>query len=550
MSGTHSTRKIYAFVQARTGSTRLPGKVLKEFPPDSGKTLVDRIQERIRTVLPEEQIVYLIPEEDEELRSFLKKRKYQWFAGNLLDVRKRYLDASEFYKAESILRLTGDNPFYDTLHLDQLLQTFIFSKLDLAYVTGLPLGMGGEIFTRDALRWAPNVLEERHREHVSLHIKENPDRFEILKISSLLTEKEKEILPKLRLTIDEPKDFETTSAIFHSLNKTNPFFGAKECIELYEKDPNIFSGNQDVEQIRFQTPQSGTEKKSRIGFVVGNPKEFGSGHFERSRILFALLSSSSKETIWLSDFPNDGEIDLLIVDSRDIPVPEYSKTKVLLLDHFGPERKKYGHYDLLPHPENRNEFSLDQILIAPALRNVERKSNPYILCYAGNIGSDFTKELDSFLSGLIAREEQEDHDRKDREHLEPTRIIRVGGVPTNENSIQFVPRVSRFEFQNLLACSSGFVGYFGQSLFEAVFLNKKVCTFSIGPVHSSLSSLCEKEYGIPFTGELGSNDFGKTSVHGEEDSRKSSGLRSASSIVGGNGYSLLLRKIEEFLHFP
>lgn len=537
MNGIRSTRKVYVFVQARTGSTRLPGKVLKEFPSDSGKTLVDRIQERIRTVLPEEQIVYLIPEEDEELRSFLEKRNYRWFAGNLLDVRKRYLDASEFYEAETILRLTGDNPFYDTLHLDQLLQAFSFSKSDLAYITGLPLGMGGEIFTRDALQWTPNVLEERHKEHVSLHIKENPDRFRILKIPSLLTAAEKEILPKLRLTVDEPKDFETASLIFRSLYKSGFFFGAKECIELYEKDPGVFSGNQNVEQIRFQTPQSETVKKSRIGFLVGDPQEFGSGHFERSRILFALLSSSSKETIWFRDFPKDGETDLLIVDSRDIPIPEYSKTKVLLLDHFGPERDKYGRYDLLPHPKNRTEFSLNQILIAPSLRNAERKVGSHILCYAGNIGLDFTRELDLFLSSRIGGAEQIERDRQGPAQTR-TRILRVGGVPTVEDSIEFIPRVSRFEFQNLLASSSGFVGYFGQSLFEAIFLNKKVCTFSIGSVHSSLSLLCEKEYGIPFAGELGSGDFGKSPDL----------LRTASSVVGGDGYSLLLRKIEEFLH--
>lgn len=78
MSGIRSTRNIYAFIQARTSSIRLPGKVLRELPFNSGKTLIDRIQDRIRVVLPEEQIVYLIPEEDKELRSFLENRKYRF----------------------------------------------------------------------------------------------------------------------------------------------------------------------------------------------------------------------------------------------------------------------------------------------------------------------------------------------------------------------------------------------------------------------------------------------------------------------------------------
>lgn len=81
MNGTRSTHKVYAFIQARTGSSRLPEKVLLEFPSGSGKTLVDRIYDRILTVLPKEQIVYLIPKEDKELRYFLNQRSYLFLQG-------------------------------------------------------------------------------------------------------------------------------------------------------------------------------------------------------------------------------------------------------------------------------------------------------------------------------------------------------------------------------------------------------------------------------------------------------------------------------------
>ncbi|EMO73666.1 cytidylyltransferase [Leptospira kirschneri str. 200801925] len=524
MSGTRSTRKVYAFIQARTGSSRLPGKVLLEFPPGSGKTLIDRIYDRILTVLPKEQIVYLIPEEDKELHYFLNQRNYLFFAGDLLDVRRRYIEAADFFNADSILRLTGDNPFYDTIHLDQLLQSFQFFESDLSYVSGLPLGMGGEIFTKKALEWAPNTLEEKHKEHVSLHIKENPDRFRITKLSSLLSEKEKLILPKLRLTIDEPKDFETTSQIFNLLNEQNPIFGARECIDLFKIYPNVFT-NQDVEQIRFQTLSVQKTKHSKIGIFAGDPKDFGSGHFERSRILFALLAAMPFETFWLGEFPKEEDLDLLIIDSRDISIPEYSKTKVLLLDHFGSDRKKFHHYDLLPHSDIEDHFSLDQILIPPRLLNLDKKQidNSYILCYAGNIDSRSTFSLDSFLESLSFSENI-------------PKIVRIGGADTLSERIEFIPRVSKFKFQNLLATCSGFVGYFGQSLFEAIFLDKKVCTYSIGPVHFSLSSLCEKKYGIPFAGDLNSISFGNEVK-----------LQLSSQPVSGKGYSKLLGEIERIL---
>ncbi|XDD50749.1 spore coat biosynthesis protein F [Leptospira sp. WS92.C1] len=524
MSGILSTPKIYALIQARTASTRLPGKVLKEFPFGSGKTLIDRIQDRIRTLLDEDQIYYLIPEKDEELRSFLEKRNYRYFCGNLFDVRDRYIQASELLDAKWILRLTGDNPFYDTTHLDQLLQTFQFAKPDLAYVRNLPLGMGGEIFTTDALRWTPDVLEEKHKEHVSLHIKENSERFQILKLSSLLTEKEKEVLPNLRLTIDEPKDFETTAAIFKVFIDQNPLFGAKECIDLYEQNPSLFYGNREVEQIRFQVPAVPEEKKNRIGVLAGNPKQFGSGHFERSRILFALLSARGYEAVWYRDFPKDGDSKLLIIDSRDIPIPEYSKTKILLLDHFGPDRNRYDHYEILPHPKIKDDFSTDQILISPRLKELSVVSESYLLCYAGNIDPQFTKKLDSYLESLCDLEKTD-------------KVIRIGGSSQKSGSIDYYPRISMFEFQNRLAACSGFIGYFGQSLFEAVFLRKKVSTYSIGPVHASLSIVSEKEYGIPYAGDLNSENFGK---HRE--------LKKSTRSISGDGYSLLLNEIKKILN--
>ncbi|MBM9502826.1 spore coat biosynthesis protein F [Leptospira sp. 201903071] len=524
MSGIPSTPKIFAFIQARTDSTRLPGKVLKEFPFGSGKTLLDRIQERIQTLLPEERIFYLIPENDDRLRTFLKKRKYNFLTGSLSDVRERYLKAAKTLQAEWILRLTGDNPFYDTLHLDQLLQTFQYSKPDLAHVIDLPLGMGGEIFKRDALDWTPNILEERHREHVSLHIKENPDRFRILKLAPLLNEDEKKVLPHLRLTIDEPKDFETNSQVFKALGDRVPFFGAKEVIRLFQESPEVLEGNREVEQVRFETPKGQSSSRKTIGLLAGDPVLFGSGHFERSRILFSLLSADGFITTWKNEFPKDGEIDLLVVDSRDIPIPEYSKTKIFLLDHFGSERKKYDHFEILPHPEIKDTFSLDRILISPRLNSFQKKNGPYLLCYAGNLEPRFTSALDSYLETIRSKEGF-------------SKVVRIGGEVSDLKTIEFLSRISTFQFQDLLAGSGGFIGYFGQSLFEAVFLEKKIASFSISPVHSALSILSEEKYGIPFAGELGSSDFGKNLD-----------LRKSAMPVSGNGYSILLSEIKKFLY--
>lgn len=150
-------------------------------------------------------------------------------------------------------------------------------------------------------------------------------------------------------------------------------------------------------------------------------------------------------------------------------------------------------------------------------------SNSFLLCYAGSIHS--SKELDFFLSSLLSKDKS------------LSQIVRVGGAPPVGNSIEFIPRVSRFQFQNLLASCSGFVSYFGQSLFEAVFLKKRICSYSISPIHSSLARFCEQKFGIPFAGELSSGGL-------DSNTEPSVAFQS----VSGEGYSLLLREIEEFLH--
>ncbi|MDV6237226.1 spore coat biosynthesis protein F [Leptospira ellisii] len=526
MSGTRSTRntpEIFAFIQARTGSTRLPGKVLAEYPPESGKTLIDRIQERIVSVLPENRIVYLIPEEDEELRVFLEKRGYLYFRGHATDVRERYARAAEFYGAEWILRLTGDNPFYDVLHLDQLLEAFVHTTPDLASIYGLPLGMGGEIFTREALEWSPPRLEERHKEHVSLHIKENPERFRILKLAPLLSEDDKRIVPELRLTVDEPKDRETVSSVLENMETGYPFFGAEECVAAYRKHPEWFLGNSDVDQVRFQIPAAKPDERKRIGILAGDPKRFGSGHFERSRILFVLLSAEGYETTRLSEFPEDGKEDLIVVDSRDIPIPEYSKTKLLLIDHFGPERYEHRSYEALPHPDSRIPFSPDRILIPPRLKATETRDESYLLCYAGGLGVSETEMLDVYLESLRSSEKI-------------GKIVRVGGTPSHSPFVEHRSRISSYRFRELLAASAAFSGYFGQSLFEAVFLKKKVSGFSIGPIHTVLSELAEKDFGIPFAGELGTERFGRNPE-----------LRPSKVTIDGSGYSRLLNEVRECL---
>ncbi|TGM12843.1 spore coat biosynthesis protein F [Leptospira selangorensis] len=523
MSGIHSTpkpkiRSLFAFIQARTGSTRFPKKVIRPIPPDSDKTILDHIHSRILKILPNSRIIYLIPEGDLELVSFLEKNGMNHFSGPLEDVRQRYILAAEKFKADAILRLTGDNPFYDTTHLDLLIQTFIESDSDLAYFKGLPLGTGGEVFRTSALlNLSDSQQEERHKEHVSIHIKEDPTQYKITSIPSLLTKEEGSRLANFRLTVDTPEDFETISGLlsqksFESIGN----FNTKEFLEWEKEDPSLFQKNLDVPQVKFNLPSPSQRTKGKIGVLVAPAKEFGSGHFSRTSLLYSFLPYKDWEPEWISTFPKDGEYDILLIDFRDIEIPiPYRKTKVLLLDHFGEDKKKYNFWDLLPHSENDQNFDWEQILIPPNLissaTNEEKSpAKEYgIFCYAGNLGKEESENLDRFLIQNSAQKK-----------------IRIGGTPPKTNEIEYFPRLSRVQYLQTLRSSEKFLGYFGQSVFEALYLRIPSATFSISPIHRELSSILEK-YKIPFTDLSQETEFSL-----------------GTKTVGENGYKVLLNKID------
>ncbi|TGK35680.1 cytidylyltransferase domain-containing protein [Leptospira andrefontaineae] len=526
MSGIHSTpkpkiRSLFAFIQARTGSTRFPKKVIRPIPSNSDKTILDHIHSRVLKILPNSRIIYLIPEGDSELGSFLKKNGMNHFFGPLEDVRQRYILASEKFGADAILRLTGDNPFYDTTHLDLLIQTFIESDSDLAYFKGLPLGTGGEVFRTSALLdLSASQQEERHKEHVSIHIKEDPTQYKITAIRSLLTKEEGSRLANFRLTVDTPEDFETISDLisqnsFETINN----FNTKEFLEWEKETPSLFQKNLDVPQVKFDLPSPNRKIKGKIGVLVAPSKEFGSGHFSRTSLLYSFLPYRDWEPEWLSIFPKDGEYNILLIDYRDIEIPiSYQKTKVLLLDHFGEDKEKYDFWDLLPHPGNDPNFNWEQILIPPnlissAISEDKIPTKEYrIFCYAGNLGKEESENLDKFLIQNSSKKR-----------------IRIGGTPPGTNEIEYFPRLSRVQYLQTLRSSEKFLGYFGQSVFEALYLKIPSATFSISPIHRELSSILEK-YKIPFT-----------------DLDQKTEFSLGTKTVGENGYKLLLDKIDSLL---
>lgn len=508
MNGTPSIPKIFAFIQARLGSTRYPNKVLNSIPV-KGMTLLEHIHTRLKAILTEEQIVFLIPEEDQSLLEYLKEKSFNYYCGSLDDVRKRFRDASKFYQADIILRLTGDNPFVDTKAIETIIEAWHVAfnqntKLDLIYYSPLPLGMGIESFSRRALDKSSDIDEQRHLEHVSLHIKENPKDYTILKLPSPFPES----IVSLRLTFDEELDYQTLLDIYDEVqsNTQNELFGAFEIYNLSLKNPDLFKKNQIVEQVRFNLPKPQIESKKSICIIIGNPKEYGSGHWERMTILSVRLVLLGYEvSMQFNSTKISQGFDYFIIDSREDYYDAKFKQPILRIDELSQNRKnlisleecfKLGFIDLLPHPDSFGWSSKPEVLLSnfanQSLSNIQNtipsntiNSNNIILCYAGNLNSENSKRLDNFLLSKYSN----------------NTIIRIGGSEPITMKINYEARLTKRNWWKYLSQSDYFLSYFGQGLMEAMYLRKKLASYSIGDYHTMLSRHIEDIWSVPFLGD-------------------------------------------------
>ena len=207
--------KVHVVLQARTGSSRLYGKVLL---PILGVPLVVLCWRRLK--LSNLDVVVIIPKgsEDDFLAKILKKNKIKYFRGSSKNVLKRFQNYSKKLKSEDIIvRVTADNPFVDGFFLKKILSIYLKKKLNYfsshENIKSIPYGMQAEIFRVKHLR---EIKKKTNYicEHVTPSIKKKY-LFRKFKINLNIPKK----LSNLRLTIDYIKDFKRIEKIFNVSKK-------------------------------------------------------------------------------------------------------------------------------------------------------------------------------------------------------------------------------------------------------------------------------------------------------------------------------------------
>jgi spore coat polysaccharide biosynthesis protein SpsF len=238
--------KISAVIQARMGSSRLPGKILKEV---DGKPLLEYQIERVRRSKYIDDIIIATTNEqkDDKLEEFCKKHKLLYYRGSEADVLSRYNEAIVQYPTDIVVRLTSDCPLIDPDVIDLVINRYLNNKDSVDYVSNtlertFPRGMDVEVFSNKVLTEINQLATQSHeREHVTPYIYLNNK----YNIQQVITQEDNS---NLRWTVDTQEDFSLIREIITRIYPSKPTFTLKDLINLIKKHPELTEINHHIEQ--------------------------------------------------------------------------------------------------------------------------------------------------------------------------------------------------------------------------------------------------------------------------------------------------------------
>ena len=231
---------ITCIIQARMGSTRLPGKTMEKITKD--KRVIDFVVEQLKFSKIIEKIIVAIPDsiEDDVTYNHLLSKKIQTYRGSLKNVLDRYYQCAKNISSSVIVRVTADCPLIDPEIVDKVIMKFIKNKFDYVSNTHprtFPYGTETEVFSFNALEKAWNeTRNDFDREHVTPYFYKNPNKFSI---GNVIQEKNQS---NYRWTIDYNEDLELVKYIANNIIK-KPIL-TNDIINLIIKNPNLLKTNE------------------------------------------------------------------------------------------------------------------------------------------------------------------------------------------------------------------------------------------------------------------------------------------------------------------
>jgi spore coat polysaccharide biosynthesis protein SpsF len=257
--------RVIAIIQARMGSSRLPGKVLLDI---GGEPMLVRVVERAHRAAALSRVMVATTDDpsDDPVEKLCQERGYTYYRGSVHDVLDRYYHASHSQNADVIVRITSDCPLIDAVLIDRTVEAFLgktepldevlsrrSTSLELPPAPGsfdftanrlpppfhrtYPIGLDVEVCSASALDYAWEHAQEKHqREHVMPYLYETGGRFNVLLVNHETD------LGSLRWTVDTPEDLELLRRIYaHFGNRDD--FSWLDVLDLWRKNPELFEIN-------------------------------------------------------------------------------------------------------------------------------------------------------------------------------------------------------------------------------------------------------------------------------------------------------------------
>jgi spore coat polysaccharide biosynthesis protein SpsF len=234
--------RTIATIEARMTSSRLPGKVLMSA---SQKPMLLHLVDRLKSVPSLDDIVIAttLNQADNAIVDFALEHSINFFRGSENDVMSRVIESAEKFQAEVIVEITGDCPIIDPQIIEQTIQMFKVNDADYvsnAHIRGYPIGMDTQVFlTKTLIKSSLLTNDLLDREHVTLHIRNNPQIFSHLH----LVPPPELYWPDLGLTLDELSDYELLKIIIEHFYQDNPLFSCLDVLKFLKSRPDLLNLN-------------------------------------------------------------------------------------------------------------------------------------------------------------------------------------------------------------------------------------------------------------------------------------------------------------------
>ena len=233
---------IGCIIQARMGSSRLPGKVMEKI--DQNNTVLSYVIRQLKHSKFLDDIIVATTslKRDKVIVDFLESEGIKYFCGDEENVLDRYYQCAKKFSMSEIVRIPSDKPLIDPDIVDKCIQIFLSKKYD--YVTtflepSFPYGTEVEIFSFDALEktWKNAKLPSEH-ENVTPYIYNNRDKFQIYNVKNSID------LSHLRWVVDRAEDLELVRQLVSKIDK-EPIL-MQDILEVFKSEPKLIEINSNV----------------------------------------------------------------------------------------------------------------------------------------------------------------------------------------------------------------------------------------------------------------------------------------------------------------